>query len=210
MGHDSWFNLLGTIATWLAVIVAVCGDRIRLCLFKPTIRINEHAPDKNKITTSDGVQPVLNEELWYYHLAICNKRKTPAKNTIVYLTQIEEVISKKTKILVWEGEIPLTWHYGFLYKYMSRDIGSEQICDIISIGETSGIQVMTMVKPNNMPKYGNQEVHLNLTIKVKSDQTIVKAEIGIKWNGEWHGEKDKMSKNIELDIVNQKGKSKCK
>ncbi len=189
-------SLIMVIATFLSVFVALFGEQIRNCWFGPklTIRLNN---DVGELTTiGDG------KAVRYYHLLVENKRQTIARNTGVYLTQVEETWDGGKREL-WSGEILMPWIFPQFSATQERSIGPKQSqrSDLITIS-SDVLTIQTLVAPNNLKLCWNHECNIYLKVFAKSDETVSKPlTIHIVWDGQWDTGNDEMKRHLSIKNV---------
>ncbi|MCB5230572.1 MAG: hypothetical protein LHW55_02985 [Candidatus Cloacimonetes bacterium] len=198
-----WLQLITAIAALLTAVVALFQDRIKTSIIGPNLKISvNETPDRN--------QNEHGEQIWYYHLDICNKSSTIAKNTRVILTKIDEIKVGGLR-QVWIGAIPLTWMYEECEPAQSRDIGSQKTCDIFAIGENIELNLMVSQKRKNFPESWKNQIALRLTINVRYDQSSFEQELDVLWDGEWEYCREEMVPHVKIQIDPDKIKpKKCK
>src|SRR5690606_6454723 len=100
-------RILGTVATFLAVIVAIWGERIRQSWTKPKLTISLTDSVGSFTTRGDG------KKARYYSLDVANKKRAyPAKNVRVLLTEIaKKDPDGNWKPITFSAPVHVTWKW---------------------------------------------------------------------------------------------------
>src|SRR5689334_6855614 len=120
----TWF---AAIATLLAVLVALYGDKLKSRWFRPGLvlrfRDRRGVFQRTELRLPDSSTRMA--EARYYRLCVGNQGRWPiATNVQVFLLQIEEPGAAGAPRVTWAGELPFVWEHQAIYP-LARTVGSE-------------------------------------------------------------------------------------
>jgi len=152
MSSDSqfWWNwgvsLAVAIATFLAVLVALFGNRAQALLFPPILHLGLFSDKGELISLSDQNGKHVGWAQYYYIHVWNTRRWSPAEQTQVSLIRLE----KKDGGILWSGEVPIRWRNQEYFPLL-RIIGPSADCDFCRVESSGMLRLLPIFVPNNMP-----------------------------------------------------------
>jgi hypothetical protein len=202
-----WVRLAGTVATLLAVVVALFGDYLRATLFQPKLTLDLVSPIGNKtpvdIKSNDQVRK---EMARYYHVRLSNHRKWPkATQAQVYLVGVEEPGPDGSPQLRWSGDVPLKWQWHEIHP-VQRTVGPEAVCDLLSVVRGKWLSIETLIQPQALDSFRLRRVGnpVNMTVKLQARSTEGNSPITafrISWDGQWDDGDAEMARHLIIDKI---------
>jgi hypothetical protein len=174
-------GIAGALATFLAVLVALFGERLRQRWSAPKLRIELFEPAIT--TTNAGVKG------WYYLLRVSNQRRTsPAANVRVLLTKIERKAPDGTWVEEpFSGPVQVTWRWPDLMAPY-QTVGPSQIATFACVHQNDQeISLRLYWHPNNMRRGIAPSATVRLSFIAASDvaeSAVLPVEVA--WDGKWN------------------------
>ncbi len=213
MGDQSsqfWWNwgiqLLGVVATFLAIVVALFGDALRARFFPPVLRLaltddSGEKTTRRTVFESYGKQKHLDEDARYFHVVVTNEQRwTPVEQVNVVLLGVERRDAGGIFRMVWSGDVPLVWRHQ--QAPAPRTIGPPGHADLFSLVKGSGLHLHPVIVPLNLPVQTNDAVHLILHLQARS--TAVDSNflaVDIEWDGQWADSRAELSDHLKINAV---------
>ena len=192
----------GTLATFLAVFVALFGSWLRhwLTPAKLTLALVSDAgfyylsirPDRSGQTT-DG---------FWYHVSVQNKRRwNTVSDVYIYLLSIEEEDAAGALTPVWIGSAALTWRHESPSK--PKTIGPPVECDLCHILKEPLALYLSPIYPASVtPALFNKRCRIALTLQAKGTEVDSdRSRFEISWNDEWSDNPSKRKHNLKIKQV---------
>lgn len=210
-----WWNwgvqALLAAGTFLAVVVALFGDRLRYLLQPPKLRLELVTPAGECVPV--GVKSpngeVRQTYARYYHLKVLNERRwSSATDAQVFLTSIEEPDAVGENRLVWAGEVPFKWQHAEIRGIQPRSLGSAQIVDLCNVVQSNEmglgkwVELDLLFTPSGIENPRRNGFKLVLGIQAKSkevDSNVLRLEIA--WDGKWADGNDEMKRHLVVQRI---------
>lgn len=205
-----WVSFAMALATTLAVIIALFGDKFKAGMFPSKLRLSlrNTTGEKTKVTYETMVnnQPVRHEEnARYYHIKVENQTRWPRSNqTQIILQRVEQPGPDGILQIKWDGEVPMEWQHQKLYP-LTRTIGPDANCDLCSVGESGWLRLHPVLIPNSLQVVYRTSTILVLTFQAKGNEgNSPITRIRIAWDGIWHEGEAEMGQHLVIrDITAQ-------
>ncbi|MCF8146251.1 MAG: hypothetical protein K9N21_20275 [Deltaproteobacteria bacterium] len=186
-------GIAGALATFLAVMVALFGEKIRQLWSSPKLQVRLFEPS---VTPNNaGVKG------WYYLLQVSNQsRSNPAANVRVLLSKIE----RKAPDGFWveepfSGPVQVMWRWPqFMAQYQT--IGPPQIATFACVHQNEKeISLRSYWFPNNMRRsiLPGEAVRLSFVAASDVSESDVRS-VDISWDGKWTEDREEMKKNLRI------------
>lgn len=228
---DFWWNwpvqFSVAIGTLLAFAVALFGPWFQARFFPPVLLLNlaringERCEVTHVMMLPGGLQESAGvSDGLYFHLRVSNyRRRTPATNTLVYLSKIEEFEGGVYKEK-WTGNMPLGWRHPDIFKG-GQIVGPHVDCDLCSIisgdrifkhlGKSTTpnytapqLSIFPVSPVNNLKTYSGRAGAINMILTVQARSNEVDSEeayILIRWDGLWSNSDDEMRRHLQVKFV---------
>jgi hypothetical protein len=191
-------RVLGTVATFLAVIVAIWGERIRLWWTQPKLKISLCYSVGSLTTRGDG------KKARYYSLDVINeKRSYPAKNVRVLLTRIEKKgPDGNWKPIKFSAPVHVTWKWPNITPPYTT-IGPDEMSTfgfLVEGSPTFDLQLYWC--PNNLVPHFPPNDPLRLIFKAVSD--TVESDtltVQVAWDGKWEEGSNEMQQHLIVKAI---------
>lgn len=203
---DWGIKTLGTLATFIAVFVALFGSRLRHRLTPPRLSIALSSAN-GAAGTLHVFDPATNKAThqtsgFWHHVRVENKtRADPVTGVHIFLLLIEapDVASGEFE-RVWEGDAKLGWRHE--PDPEPKKIGYPAECDLCHIlKEPLEVRLSPLVR-GQVPDRFTQPFKLALTLQargVEADSRPLRVEIS--WNGKWSDDRAEMSRHLVVKPV---------
>lgn len=200
-----WARIAGTVATLLAVVVALFGDYFRAKLFSPKLSLALVSPVGSK-TPVDLVSngQVRQEMARYYHVRLTNEKSWPrATQAQVYLVRVEEPGPDGSPQIRWSGDIPLKWQWHEIHS-VQRTVGPEAVCDLLSVVRGKWLSIETLIQPKALDEFRLRRVGtpVNMTVMLQARSTEGNSPITpfrIAWDGQWDDGDAEMGQHLIIE-----------
>jgi len=194
--YSVWIGLGGIIVTFLAVVVAIWGERLRQSFSSPKLRISLESPALT--SCNDGHQG------WYYILCVKNERSSsPATNVQVLLTRV----LKPTPEGAWEeqkfsGPVPVMWRWPQIQPPYET-VGPDKWATFgYVIANTQDLVLQLYFRPNNLPPSISPNDATRLEFCAVSDTGRSKPiVVQVNWDGGWAEDADEMHSHLTVQSV---------
>ncbi len=188
----------GAVASFLVVIAAIWGERIRQFWVKPRLRIRLDDPTGVLNKTSGG------KKGRYYLLRVSNNRKSsPAKNVRVLLTRVFKRGPDDTWIeKVFSGPTQVTWRWP-LQMPLYLTIGPAELSTFGFLMEDSDrFSLQLYSTPNNLNHLVPPNELTRFEFKAVSDTTESNAVVvEVAWDGKWVEGSEEMQSHLVVKEV---------
>lgn len=200
-----WVRLGAAIATLLAVVVALFGDRLRAKLFAPKLRLELLSPhgQKTDVTITSGETSRL-ESARYYHVRLTNGVPWPkATQTLVYLMRVEEPGPDGILQVRWSGDVPLKWQWHEIHP-LQRTVGPEAVCDLCSVVKGKWLELHTVIRPTALEPYRLKRVGtpvaMTVILQARSNEgNSPITPFAIAWDGNWDDGDAEMAQHLIIE-----------
>jgi hypothetical protein len=209
MGPPEWqfwtdwaVKALGTLATLLAVVVALFGARLRNWLAPPNLAIAladeagwpavlhmlDHRTNVATLTTG----------LWF-HVRVSNSRRwSPVTGLHIMLISIEAPDAAERWQFVWKGQCPLTWRHE--PSQAPKSVGYDAECDLCYVlKEPRGLRLSPMNRGQVEDTFRPGAIRIALTVQargIEADSPPLRLELS--WNGQWSDDASQMRRNFVI------------
>jgi hypothetical protein len=199
-------NLAMAGATFLAVFVALFGERLWKHCFPPSLRmrlLNRYGERTiARMRNPDNTQS--ENDVRFFHLRVWNERRrwSPANNAQVYLTSIEEIGPNGQYQLTWSGNVPMRWR-DQEFKSLTQTIGAEQDADLVMANQQrNSVSLMPILAPNNLTVIRQAPCRFVLRLQVRSDEADTEEmRIQVSWDGVWEDGELEMYNHLRVEAV---------
>jgi hypothetical protein len=157
MATSDWIRLAGVIATWLVVVLAICGECIRSKLFRPALEIALRNQRGDLVPQTvrwleNGQWRERQIQARYYHVRVSNRRRfSPAHEVRVVMTLVESPGPDGLPQAVYSATLPLKWRNQEVDPRSSCTIGADDFADLLYVNEEGSLYLTPMIIPNNFP-----------------------------------------------------------
>mgnify|MGYP002641105880 CR=1 FL=1 len=159
-------------------------------------RIFERLRDEHGFT---GKQTIVKD----YHLVVSNSRPwARARNVNPLLIRVERPgPDGEWQQTLFSGPLFLHWQFG-LHIPIQPVIGRDHLCDLGRITEEGGVELVTVIRPNNfdptLPAGGKLRAHVQAVADNGDSKAIV---VEISWDGMWAIGSDEMHGHLIVKEV---------
>jgi hypothetical protein len=191
---DQIIQILLAIGTFLAVIIAIFGERIQFWLrLGPKLKLELIDPVGESIS---GPSPDI--LFRYYHLRVSNQHKwSPATNTRIVITGLARPASDgRFSPQSLSGPLQFLWRFNKFHPSIYSTVGYPEICDLGYLQRGSKFTLSLFVIPTNL----NVTISANERMRVEVRAIADNAEseplyVEISWDGKWSEDTPEMAKH---------------
>lgn len=191
-----WANSLVAAATFLAVLVALFGERLRQHWTRPKLVL--HLEEPAFTSTNSGHQG------WYYLLRVANERRSsPATNTRILLMTIQ----RKAPDGSWQpqrfsGPTQVTWRWPDMMPLYAT-VGHDESATFGFLREdNSAFQLSMVFYPNNLPKTIPANEPTRLVFQAVSDIAVsAPITVEVAWDGTWVAGLAEIRQHLMVKVV---------
>lgn len=207
-----WVRVAGTVATLLAVLVALFGEMIRARLFPPKLRLSLVSSTGVKSDVNIGPAPGTSTQVLkarYYHVQLQNLRPSrPATETAIYLIGLDEPGPNQQLQTKWEGAVPLKWPFmDHLKLPLRQTVGPTTMCDLCHVVQGQGLSIEPAVRPLALDPFITRRpigTSVDMTVRLQArgaqgDSPVTAFRIA--WNGQWSDGDQEMAKDLIIQQV---------
>lgn len=195
-----WVSFAVAFGTLLTVAVALFGDKLRAKLFPPRLNITLRSKEGEKTQLSNALTGQFLDDTRYYYILVSNARRwSPAEQTQVFLTRLEEPGPSGELQVMWFGEIPIRWR-NQEYVPVLRTIGPDADCDFCRVEKKGRLVLMPLVPANNLPTVWTEACKFVATLQARSnlkDSRILR--VLVAWDGQWDDGVEEMKKHLVIE-----------
>jgi hypothetical protein len=198
-------NFAMASATFLAVLVALFGEKFWRRFFPPVLKMRrlEQYGERTvaRIRHPNGTESVA--DVRFFHLRVWNERRwSPATDSQVYLTSIEEEGPNGQYQVRWSGNVPMRWR-DQEFRTFTQTIGSEQDADLVMINrQANSVSLMPILVPNNLPVIRIGACRFVLRLHVRSDEAdSAESRIQVSWDGIWEDGDFEMNQHLKVEVL---------
>lgn len=210
-GLDTWAQLAQIIiaaCSVLLAIIAIFKDHISRWLLPPKLELKEHNlnGDFNVGLTSTG-NPI---RTIYYHLKVINTRWwSPARTVRVMCEAVSRRTADGASFHMESFVVPMQMSWSFMkYQELLPTIGPERFVDIGFLYENAKEFVISLVAiPGNFKGLvsANETLRFRFVATAENQVKSKPLYIQISWDGQFHFDKEEMSKHLVLSRVDSLG-----
>lgn len=193
-----WVNFAVALGTLLTVIVALFGDKLRARFFPPLLTFKRlgNEGEKTRLTDSKGNYV---DDVRYYYIQVSNGRRwSPAEQTQVFLTRVEELGPTGLWQGRWFGNIPIRWRDQEIVPLL-RTIGPAADCDFCRVEKKGALWLMPVIVPNNLSAPWTEACKFIATLQIRSslaDSEILR--VLVTWDGKWADSAEEMKHHFKI------------
>lgn len=186
-------GIAGALATFLAVVVALFGEKLRQIWSSPKLQVMLFEPAITK--TNAGMKG------WYYLLRTSNQsRSNPAANVRILLSKIERKAPDGSWVEeTFSGPVQVMWRWPqFMAQYQT--IGPPQEATFACVHQNEKeISLCLYWFPNNMRQsiLPGETVRLSFVAASDVAESDVHSVV-ISWDGKWNEDRAEMKKNLRI------------
>jgi len=192
-----WVSLAVAVGTLLVVVVALFGN-FWPKFFPPVLKLTIRAKEGEKTTLTDLNGRHLDDARYYYILVSNARRWTPAEQTQVFLTRIEEPEPNGDLHVKWTGEIPIRWRNQEFVPLL-RTIGPDSDCDFCRVEKKGVLSLLPLVAANNLPTTWTKACIFVATLQARSN--VADSEmfrVLVSWDGGWDDGIEEMKQHFVI------------
>jgi hypothetical protein len=209
---DWTVKALGTLATVLAVFVALFGSRLRHWLDPPKLVISlasaEGFPAVRYIINLKTNEAEHQTNGFWYHVRVDNKnRSTPATGVHIFLLLIEVPDASGDFKPVWNGYAKIGWRND--HNPEPKNIGYHAECDlcyVLSDPREIGLSpiIRGQVAPETFqatPQTSTRPIRIAMELQargIESESKVLRVEIS--WDGEWSEDVAQMKRHFVVKV----------
>ena len=191
-------GFLASLVTFMAVIVAIWGERIRQLWIKPKLKISLADPQGLFTTRADK------KKARYYSLDVRNERRSsPAKNVRVLLTEIiKQGPDGNWRPIVFSGPVHVTWKWPNITPAYAT-IGPDEMSTFgFVVEDAKRFALQLYWCPNNLePSFPPNEA-IRMRFKAVSDSTESNTlTVQVAWDGMWNEGSKEMQQHLIVKVV---------
>jgi hypothetical protein len=202
---DLALKALGAGATFLAVLVALFGARLRHWLMPPRLKITlasaEGYPSVLHTLNLLTNQATVTEGFWY-HVRVENEaRWSPATGVYIFVSLIEAPDAAGDYQPVWSGQAALHWRHDTSTD--PKTVGYVAQGDLCHILRSPPEVRLSPLTPGALaPERFTGEFRVRLTLQARGVEADSKPlRIEISWNGQWADDIDGMKRRLVVKPV---------
>lgn len=187
------------MATFLAVFAALFGDKVRAFLFPPRLQLTLGAREGEKTKLTDEKGDYL-DDVRYYYVQVSNARRliSPAEQTQVFLTRIEEPGPSGDFQVTWLGDVPMRWRNQEFVPPL-RTIGPKVDIDFCRIEKKGGLWLMPIILPNNLKYKRTEACKFRATLQARSNLVDSGSlRVLVAWDGKWDDGVEEMKSHFDI------------
>ncbi len=203
----SWaVQFFAALATFLAVLLALFGEKIKATLFKPQLELSLVA-ERGESTVGTAVAPdgaTTSDAMRMYHLRVRNAKEWPLATQVqVLLVRLEEFGPDGSPQVKWTGDVPMRWRHQEIYP-LSRTIGAQADCDLLSVVKAKGLLLHPVIAPNNLPTTYARKVDLIVSLQARSNEASSQMlSLRVSWDGEWNDGEVEMARHLLVGPIDR-------
>ena len=202
---DWVIKTLGTLATFLAVLVALFGSRLRHRIAPPRLTI-AHSSAEGMGGIVYALDPATNKAihqtsaLWHHVKVKNNTRADPVTGVHIFLLLIEAPDASGEFKRVWEGAAKLGWRHE--PDPEQKTVGYPAECDLCHIlKQPLEVRLSPLVK-GQVPDRFTQPFKLALTLQARGvEADLDPLRLEISWEGKWSDDRAEMSRHLVVKPV---------
>jgi hypothetical protein len=196
---DWTVKALSTLATFLAVLVALFGSWLRNLIAPPhlTIALVSAEGDPTILRVFDrAANQVLETSGFWYHVRVENRtRWNPVTELYIFLLSIEQPDAAGDFKPIWIGHAPLTWQHE--QNPQPKKIGYGAQCDLCHILKDPLQLRLSPIIPGQIPAEYTAACRIALTLQARGiEADSGRLRIEISWNGQWSDDKAGMLRHL--------------
>jgi hypothetical protein len=198
---DFAVKFLGAASTFLAVVVALFGNRLR-ARFAPsrlvlTLRDPRGFNPQSFVRRADNTVEKVDAR-WYFARVENQARWNRAESVYIFVLSVEQKDASGVFKLRWKGEMPLRWRHQ--QDLLPRTIGHPAECDICFVAKTPlALHFQPLVDAGEWNTHYDGPCSLRLTLRamgVEADTTPLRVEIS--WDGQWSDDAEVMAQHFVI------------
>jgi hypothetical protein len=196
---DWTVKALGTLATFLAVFVALFGSWLRNWIAPPQLNIglvsSEGYPSTLVVYDNTGTKQHETPGFWY-HVRVSNRtRWNPVTELHIFLLLVEEEDAARDFQRVWAGHAALAWRHEA--NPLPKKIGYAAECDLCHILKDPLQLRLSPIVRGQVPEVYTQACRIRLTLQARgleADSDLLGIEIF--WEGQWSDDRIEMKRDL--------------
>jgi len=188
------------LATFLAALVALFGERWRARLFPPRLALRL-VPGFGVSISRESLEKVKTPAR-YHHVRATNNATWPqAKRAQVYMTRVESKGPDGEMRSQWTGNIPILWQYQEAQP-LTRPLGPPFDCTLCSVTKGGFLELWPLIAPFNFSGAFEPPVDIVVTLQIRSDDGVSpERSFRTSWDGQWHdGDREMADHFVVRDV----------
>jgi hypothetical protein len=190
---------LGTVATFLAVFVALFGSWLRNAIAPARLTIslvsNSGFPSALVIQNPATKEVHQTSGLWYFVRVANQTRWNPVSDVHIFLLSIEQPDAADQFKPIWVGDAALGWRHEA--NPLPKKIGYHQECDLCHIIKEPLSLNLSPIVFGRVPSIYPQATKLRLTLRARGvEQDSNQLQVQIAWDGHWSDDQAEISRHL--------------
>lgn len=202
---DWTIKALGTLATFVAVFIALFGSWLRNWMWPPHLTIAlagaEGYPSNLLVfDKTTGQQLHQTVGLWYFVRVENRTRWNPVTELHIFLLSIEEQDAAGAFKTTWFGRAALGWRHEA--NPQPKKIGYSAEIDLCHILKNPLQVRLSPIIPGQVPDCYTEKFRIAITLQARgleADSNVSRIEIS--WDGKWADNKDEMNRHLVVKAV---------
>jgi len=194
-------NLAVAVGTLLAVVVALgLGKR----WFPPKLKMGilDTLGEKTVNTYQVAENLSAEEDVRFFHIKVWNDRRwSPANQTQVFLTAIQQKGPNGQWRVTWSGDVPMRWRDQEVTS-VTQTIGGSRHSDFCMVGKTRRMLALTpLIFPNNLKWLWKGSCEFIARLQARSTEAdSEELYVRVSWSGEWEDGAIEMRNQLQVEI----------
>ena len=201
---DWVIKALGTVATFLAVFVALFGSWLRNVLAPPQLTISLASRDgipTTLVLTNKETTKVRQTPAFWWHIRVENHtRWNRVSDVYVFLLSVESPDAAGEFKPTWVGQAALTWQHEA--NPQPKKIGHTAQTDLCHILKEPLSLRLSPIVFGQVPSLYTQATRLRLTLQARGvEADSNQLQVQIAWDGQWSDDKAEMSRHLVVTVL---------
>lgn len=191
--HTNLTAISNFLVVLVSLFIAIWGDSIKKRITAPKLILDIENEEGELTKWQDG------SKVRYFHFRVINKKREPAHNALVLLTEQIEKWDGGYRT-VWKGETFMHWPYPEYNEGIYKTVGpNPERADLLYVTEKK-LSMSVGILPNNMKTDEGKKIDCYYKFIAKSDETVSKPLIiHVCWDGIWESGNAEMKKHLIVE-----------
>lgn len=197
---------LAAVGTWVAIVVALFGDKLRSKLLPLRLEIElvdkrGEITDQHRASRNEHGQATTRvARARYYYVVVRNRARIPVAHEVQVMIMSLEVEGPDGRPqIAGGGPLPLGWKHPQLYP-LGRTVGDDAIADFFYVLEGKPLEFILPLVPNNFPHKQAPPFKIWVTLQARAiEGTSKPLRLEIAWNGKWTEGAAEMANNLTFN-----------